>query len=65
MNNVRDNIFPLIWLDEGGDLDQANADIFDDMYTKPVTIAAVLTYGVCFGIGILSVVLSYIYIWIR
>ena len=51
LKSVRGNLFPIIWLDEGGDVDAATEAIFDDMYTKPVTFVAVLTWGVLMGLG--------------
>lgn len=51
LSGVRDNIFPVFWLDEGGDIDKPNADEYNRMLRTPVVIVKVLTYLGCFVFG--------------
>ena len=41
LNNVTETLFPIFWLEESADIDQANIDKLKDMLIKPLKIAEI------------------------
>ena len=50
-------LFPILWADEGGDLDTANADKFKDAIVKPTNL--VLGLSIAFGM-VLGAILVFV-----
>ena len=44
-------VFPMVWIDEGAELDDENEKIFKDMFATPILIVQVLVYGGCYVLG--------------
>ena len=53
LNDVRANIFPVIWVDEGSEIDEANVELFKDMFETPIKLVMAFEYGFCFAFGTL------------
>ena len=45
MNNVQDAIFPLMWVDEGADIDEENVDKLKSMLITPLKLAEAAKWG--------------------
>ena len=50
LNNVKETLFPIFWLEESADIDQANIDKLKDMLIKPLKIAEIGQW-VAVGVG--------------
>ena len=50
LNNVTETLFPIFWLEESADIDQANIDKLKDMLIKPLKIAEIGQW-VAVGVG--------------
>ena len=57
-------LFPILWADEGGDLDTANADKFKDAIVKPSRIVLGLSIAIGMILGAVLVLIG-IYMNVR
>ena len=60
LNNVKETLFPIFWLEESADIDQANIDKLKDMLIKPLKMAEIgqwVAVGVGAALGLIGFVL--------
>ena len=57
-------LFPILWADEGADLDQENEDKFKSMIVTPINVVNGVSIGLGIVLGAVLIVLG-LFLWVR